>query len=179
MPESTARATASYTGRFDRYEELRMYLHAILMRFRTESLLLSLGVQRGRAHAPPRWETPKMSTTFDQPCAVSAVKAIGGKLLVVDDEPVIRWALRKTLQGLNFEIAEAETGEQAIAMIRTIRFDAVLLDIGMPGIDGIETLQDSQADAGAWDCHVDREEYGRRQDSGPGRGRGRLRHQAV
>jgi DNA-binding response OmpR family regulator len=64
--------------------------------------------------------------------------AIKGKLLIVDDEAAIRWALHKTLQRMNFEIVEAETGEQAIALVRTVRFDAVLLDIGMPGMNGIE-----------------------------------------
>ncbi len=64
-----------------------------------------------------------------------------GKLLIVDDETAIRWALQKTLQRLNFEIVEAETGEQAIALVRTLRFDAVLLDIGMPGMNGIETCK--------------------------------------
>ena len=64
-----------------------------------------------------------------------------GRLLIVDDEPAIRWALRKTLQGMNFEIMEAETGEQAIALVRTICVDAVLLDIEMPGTNGIETCR--------------------------------------
>src|ERR1035441_1883414 len=64
-----------------------------------------------------------------------------GKLLIVDDEKTIRWALRKTLQGMNFEIAEAETGEQALALVRTVHFDAVLLDIGMPGMNGIEACR--------------------------------------
>jgi two-component system KDP operon response regulator KdpE len=64
-----------------------------------------------------------------------------GKLLIVDDEPAIRWALRKTLQRMNFEIVEAETGEEALALVRTIRFDAILLDIGMPGLNGIETCR--------------------------------------
>ena len=64
-----------------------------------------------------------------------------GKLLIVDDEKTIRWALRKTLQGMNFEIAEAETGEQALALVRTVHFDAVLLDIGMPGMNGIEVCR--------------------------------------
>jgi two-component system KDP operon response regulator KdpE len=64
-----------------------------------------------------------------------------GKLLVVDDETAIRWALQKTLQRMNFEIVEAESGEQAIALVRTIRFDAVLLDIGLPGMSGIETCR--------------------------------------
>jgi two-component system KDP operon response regulator KdpE len=64
-----------------------------------------------------------------------------GKLLIVDDEKTIRWALRKTLQGMDFEIAEAETGEQALALVRTVHFDAVLLDIGMPGMNGIEACR--------------------------------------
>jgi two-component system KDP operon response regulator KdpE len=59
----------------------------------------------------------------------------------VDDEKSTRWALRKTLQGMNFEIAEAETGEQALALVRTVHFDAVLLDIGMPGMNGIEACR--------------------------------------
>ena len=66
---------------------------------------------------------------------------IKGRLLIVDDETAIRWALRKTLQRMNFEIAEAETGEQAIALVRTVRFDAVLLDIAMPGMNGIEACR--------------------------------------
>src|ERR1035437_6597594 len=66
---------------------------------------------------------------------------IKGRLLIVDDETAIRWALRKTLQRMNFEISEAETGEQAIALVRTVRFDAVLLDIAMPGMSGIEACR--------------------------------------
>jgi two-component system KDP operon response regulator KdpE len=64
-----------------------------------------------------------------------------GKLLVVDDEAAIRWALRKTLQRMNFEIIEAETGDEALALVRTIRFDVILLDIGMPGMNGIEVCR--------------------------------------
>src|ERR1035438_7428642 len=85
--------------------------------------------------------SPAMSSAFDQPPAAGPENAIGGKLLIVDDEPAIRWALRKALQGMTFDIVEAETGEQAVALVRTVRFDAVLLDIGMPGINGIETCR--------------------------------------
>jgi two-component system KDP operon response regulator KdpE len=81
-----------------------------------------------------------MNTVLDRTCA-ALDKSVCGKLLVVDDEAAIRWALRKSLQGMSFEILEAETGEQALALVRTIRFDAVLLDIGMPGLDGIETCR--------------------------------------
>jgi two-component system KDP operon response regulator KdpE len=68
-------------------------------------------------------------------------KGRGGKLLIVDDETAIRWAVRKTLQRMNFDITEAETGDQALALVRTIQFDAVLLDIGMPGMNGIEACK--------------------------------------
>jgi two-component system KDP operon response regulator KdpE len=63
------------------------------------------------------------------------------KLLIVDDESAIRWALKKTLQRMNFEIVEAETGEQAIALVRTVRLDAVLMDISMPGMNGVEACR--------------------------------------
>ena len=63
------------------------------------------------------------------------------KLLLVDDEPAIRWALRKMLQGSSFEIVEAESGEQALALVRTAKFDVLLLDVAMPGLDGIETCR--------------------------------------
>ncbi|HXN45079.1 MAG TPA: response regulator transcription factor [Bryobacteraceae bacterium] len=82
-----------------------------------------------------------MSSSIE-PTLLEPRDSIRGKVLIVDDESVIRWALRKTLQGMNFDIEEAETGEQAIALIRTIRFDAVLLDIGMPGMNGIETCRE-------------------------------------
>jgi two-component system KDP operon response regulator KdpE len=81
-----------------------------------------------------------MSPKLEQPLSVPD-DSRKGKLLVVDDETAIRWALQKTLQRMNFEIVEAESGEQAIALVRTIRFDAVLLDIGMPGMGGIEACK--------------------------------------
>lgn len=64
------------------------------------------------------------------------------KVLVVDDEESIRWALGRTLGAAGFEVVEAETGEQALALIRTIQLDVVLLDISMPGMSGIETCRE-------------------------------------
>jgi two-component system KDP operon response regulator KdpE len=82
----------------------------------------------------------RQESRIDEP-SPGRENGIKGKLLIVDDETAIRWALRKTLQRMNFEIAEAETGEQAIALVRTVRFDAVLLDITMPGMNGIEACR--------------------------------------
>jgi two-component system KDP operon response regulator KdpE len=62
-------------------------------------------------------------------------------ILVVDDEISIRRALHTTFQELGFRIVEAARGEEALALVRTNRFDAVLLDINMPGMSGIETCK--------------------------------------
>jgi two-component system KDP operon response regulator KdpE len=82
-----------------------------------------------------------MSAMAQQPVLPGPERCRKGKLLIVDDETAIRWALRKTLERMNFELSEAETGEQAIARIRASRFDAVLLDVAMPGMNGIETCK--------------------------------------
>ena len=65
-----------------------------------------------------------------------------GRLLVVDDDPSIRRALHTTLYGLGFDIGEATTGEEAIALCRIVRYDAVLMDINMPGKGGIESCRE-------------------------------------
>ncbi len=63
------------------------------------------------------------------------------RILVVDDEPAIRRALRPPLLELGFQMAEASRGEEALQALRAAQYDAVLLDINMPGIGGIETLR--------------------------------------
>jgi two-component system KDP operon response regulator KdpE len=65
-----------------------------------------------------------------------------GKLLVVDDERAIRSALSTTLGTLGFDVEEAETGEEALAMTRRSHYDAVLLDINMPGMGGVSACQE-------------------------------------
>jgi two-component system KDP operon response regulator KdpE len=63
------------------------------------------------------------------------------RILVVDDEPAIRRALRAPLLELGFNVGEASRGEEALQALRAATYDAVLLDINMPGIGGIETLR--------------------------------------
>jgi two-component system KDP operon response regulator KdpE len=63
------------------------------------------------------------------------------RILLVDDEPAIRRALRTPLQELGFHTEEASRGEDALHLIRVQPFDVVLLDINMPGIGGIRTLE--------------------------------------
>src|ERR1700686_1623673 len=63
------------------------------------------------------------------------------RILVVDDEPQLRRALRSTLSALGFVVADAETGEIALEKVREEHFDLVLLDINMPGLSGLETCR--------------------------------------
>jgi two-component system KDP operon response regulator KdpE len=69
------------------------------------------------------------------------VRPSQGKVLLVDDDASIRRALYTTLSALGFEIEEASSGEQAVSFVRTERYDAVLLDINMPGVGGIEACR--------------------------------------
>jgi two-component system KDP operon response regulator KdpE len=62
------------------------------------------------------------------------------KVLLVDDEPAIRRALRATLAELGFSTTEASRGEEALQLVQTSSFDVVLLDVNMPGIGGMKTL---------------------------------------
>lgn len=63
------------------------------------------------------------------------------RLLVVDDSEDNRVLLNRRLTKRGFEVVEADSGLAALELIREQRFDLVLLDIMMPGIDGIEVLK--------------------------------------
>ena len=61
--------------------------------------------------------------------------------LVVDDSSVIRKVARRILEGLDFQITEAENGEEAIEACRLQIPDAILLDWNMPKMDGYDFLR--------------------------------------
>ncbi len=63
------------------------------------------------------------------------------RILLVDDEAAIRRALRTTLQEFGFTTVEASRGEEALQLAKSQPFDVVLLDLNMPGIGGIKTLE--------------------------------------
>ena len=61
--------------------------------------------------------------------------------LIVDDSSVIRKVARRILEGLEFQIAEAENGEEALEACRRTLPDAILLDWNMPKMDGYDFLR--------------------------------------
>lgn len=63
------------------------------------------------------------------------------KILIVDDEQAIRRFLRTALIAHDYEIHEASNGEDAIIQAINIRPDLIILDLGLPGISGIEVTK--------------------------------------
>ena len=62
-------------------------------------------------------------------------------ILIVDDEAAIRESLQGVLEDEGYKAASVETGEAALEALRKKSFDVVLLDIWLPGMDGLETLE--------------------------------------
>ena len=61
-------------------------------------------------------------------------------VLIIDDEEIMREVLRTLLEHEGCLVSTAETGEEGVALARAQFFDAALVDVMMPGIDGIETM---------------------------------------
>jgi CheY-like chemotaxis protein len=68
------------------------------------------------------------------------------KILVVDDERLNRLLLCTNLQESGYRVETAEDGKQALRMLRAEPFDAVLLDLVMPNMDGYQALAEIKGD---------------------------------
>jgi DNA-binding NtrC family response regulator len=88
-------------------------------------------IQALRAHATdqPGREITGMSEEFRN-----------RRVLVVDDEALIRWSLTQTLEDLGFDVQQASTGSDALARIRSADFDVVLLDFRLPDSNDLNLL---------------------------------------
>ncbi|RQD60272.1 MAG: response regulator [Desulfonatronovibrio sp. MSAO_Bac4] len=64
----------------------------------------------------------------------------GPKILLVDDEERFRTTLSKRIHEKGFDVTDVDSGQAALDYIRNNHVDVMVLDIKMPGIDGIETL---------------------------------------
>jgi two-component system response regulator MprA len=63
------------------------------------------------------------------------------RILVVDDEPAVQTALSRALALERYEVAQAEDGRQALERLGATTYDAVILDIAMPYVDGLEVCR--------------------------------------
>jgi two-component system, NtrC family, response regulator AtoC len=64
------------------------------------------------------------------------------KVLIIDDEKLVRWSLQQKLAKEGYEVESAPTGEEGINLIREDGYDLVLLDLRLPGMDGVQVLQE-------------------------------------
>src|ERR1700760_2027135 len=93
--------------------------------------------RRNRPHnRRPRWPMTMERRSFD----FEATEADMRTCLVVDDSSVIRKVARRILEGLDFQIVEAEDGEKALEVCKRGLPEAILLDWNMPVMDGYEFL---------------------------------------
>lgn len=68
-----------------------------------------------------------------------------GRILVVDDEPQIQRFLRPALNACGFDVLTAATGREALRLIASAAPDAVVLDLGLPDMDGAEVLREARS----------------------------------
>ncbi len=67
------------------------------------------------------------------------------RILIVEDDLALRRALRGNLETTDLEVLETATGEEALIVASTQHPDLVILDLGLPGLDGLETLHHLRA----------------------------------
>jgi two-component system, OmpR family, response regulator len=69
-----------------------------------------------------------------------------GRLLLVDDEPFLNEAVATSLRFMGYEVTTAQRGDEALRLVRSRRFDLVVLDVTLPDTDGFEVLRRLRGD---------------------------------
>lgn len=65
-------------------------------------------------------------------------------ILLVDDEAIILRTINKELQADGYEVAMADTGKKGIALLNRYRFDLIVTDLMMEGVDGLQVLKQAK-----------------------------------
>jgi len=82
--------------------------------------------------------TEKEEKVEETEAVEAAGKTIGGRILVVDDEPTILAFLKKVLDSEGYEVTTTGSGKEALGMIKEQRYSLIICDIKMPGLSGAE-----------------------------------------
>ncbi|GGU45504.1 response regulator [Streptomyces daghestanicus] len=92
-------------------------------------------------------EVGKTRTRWPVPTYSQGVPGASGRVLVVDDNKVIRQLIRVNLELEGFEVVTAADGAECLEVVHQVRPDVVTLDVVMPRLDGIRTAARLRADA--------------------------------
>jgi CheY-like chemotaxis protein len=79
---------------------------------------------------------------------------VSARILIVEDHPTMREAMRLVLEGEGFDIDEASDGDQALVAVHDERPDLVLLDMSIPGASGSEVLAAVKSDPATSEVRV-------------------------
>jgi CheY-like chemotaxis protein len=66
---------------------------------------------------------------------------VPGRILVMDDEPSVRSLLVRVLDGAGHQVSAVESGEEALRLLAQERFDLIVADKNLPGMNGLEVLR--------------------------------------
>ena len=75
----------------------------------------------------------------------------GLRILLAEDVPLVRRVLSAILQSQGHEVTEADDGLEATALISALDLDLAIIDLGMPGLNGLQVLQQVGNSSGGWD----------------------------
>ena len=88
----------------------------------------------------PMWEHKAVVETYKGYRAVHIMTGDKGLILLIEDDPQIRRFLRVTLQSQGYALIETPTGREGLTQAATHNPDLILLDLGLPDLDGLEVL---------------------------------------
>jgi signal transduction histidine kinase/CheY-like chemotaxis protein len=91
--------------------------------------------------------TPGSGTSFEVRIPIRGAVALGGDVLIVDDDETARYVVETHLRDTAWRTATADGGDAALDALAHDLPDAVILDLSMPGLDGLEVLRRLRADA--------------------------------
>jgi phosphoserine phosphatase RsbU/P len=121
---------------------------ALMEAYLIEPILSSLadGADAGGASVPPVTLGPGISFKVPEPKTGRALFKDEGAILVADDDESSREMLARRLRRSGYAVSVLGNGAQALALARRQKFDLVLLDMIMPGLDGFQVLAKFKAD---------------------------------
>ncbi|MEJ0036572.1 MAG: PAS domain S-box protein [Gammaproteobacteria bacterium] len=125
----------------------RIGVQGLLVKPATESVLRKAisAVLEG----PPRLQAAAASSADDSGAGPVKWPALSGRrVLVVDDQALNREVVTELLRLVGMKIDTAGSGAEAVDRVRHTRYDAVLMDLNMPGMSGIEAVRQMRAEAG-------------------------------